>query len=117
MRRHHHELDASVGASGPHGFAVREWHRSSSDASRPSHPTANVRDDRDPPLMRGETGGVKAVIWVKREAEYFYVKGWTEFRDLPDRQGDGVTSMGGCAGKPACTARYATLRTQNGRRL
>jgi hypothetical protein len=35
----------------------------------------NVRDDRDPPLIRGETGGVKALIWVRREAEYFRAEG------------------------------------------
>jgi hypothetical protein len=29
MRGHHHELDASVGASGPHDFAVRAFRRSS----------------------------------------------------------------------------------------
>ena len=33
-----HELDASVGASGPHDFAVRQQHRSSSALPRPPHP-------------------------------------------------------------------------------
>src|ERR1700677_5178062 len=48
-----HRLDASVGASGPHDFAVRKITRSSvappaSIASRPY-----VRDDRETPLVCG----------------------------------------------------------------
>jgi hypothetical protein len=43
-------LNASVGASGPHGFAVCEQHHSSGDASHPSHPALNVRDDAYAPL-------------------------------------------------------------------
>jgi len=56
---HHHQrdaarivanLNASVGASGPHGFAVRGSTRFvlRAVASTASH--RNVRDDRDPPL-------------------------------------------------------------------
>jgi hypothetical protein len=50
------ELDASVGASGPHDFAVRKSARSSvaqlaSIASQP-----NVRDDRETPLCLGRDG-------------------------------------------------------------
>jgi hypothetical protein len=45
------QLDASIGASEPHTFAVREagafvFHAT----SRPSHPVPNVRDDRETPL-------------------------------------------------------------------
>ena len=47
------ELDASVGASGPHDFAVRNLRRSSKAPLRPPHPAPNVRDDRDTPLSRG----------------------------------------------------------------
>jgi hypothetical protein len=55
--KHHRQLDASVGASGPHGFAVRKIARSSvappaSIASRPY-----VRDDRETPLCVGRDGG------------------------------------------------------------
>ena len=51
--KHHRQLDASVGASGPHGFAVRKRALSSlahlaSIASR-----LNVRDDRETPLVDG----------------------------------------------------------------
>ncbi len=71
--KHHRKLDASVGAPGPHDFAVRDKpfagsfdglrypsaealakadrHRSSDDtaASTASHPARS--DDRDPPLL------------------------------------------------------------------
>jgi len=43
------KLDASVGASGPHVFAVRLTHRSSKAHQRPPHP-APRRDDREAPL-------------------------------------------------------------------
>jgi hypothetical protein len=51
------KLDTSVGASGPHDFAVRKITLSSaaplaSIASRP-----NVRDDRETPLCVGRDGG------------------------------------------------------------
>ena len=54
--KHHRQLDASVGASGPHDFAVRRERHSSGalfarlTLPRPSHPAANVRDDRETPL-------------------------------------------------------------------
>src|SRR5258708_32977520 len=71
------QLDASVGASGPHDLAVRKSALSSvappaSTASRP-----HVRDDRETPLVRSGTVGVLEVIWVKCEAEYFCKQDWT----------------------------------------
>jgi hypothetical protein len=45
------KLDASIGAPEPHGFAVRGWHHSSLDASPSIASRANVRDDREPPLL------------------------------------------------------------------
>jgi hypothetical protein len=36
--KHHRQLDASVGASGPHGFAVRKLAPSSTRRLRPPHP-------------------------------------------------------------------------------
>src|SRR6266567_8641058 len=47
------KLDASVGASGPHGFAVRISAARLASLPRPPHPAPNVRDDRDTPLSRG----------------------------------------------------------------
>jgi hypothetical protein len=56
------KLSASVGAPGPHDFAVREKPALvlASLASTASH--RNVRDDRDPPLIRRETRGVLSMI-------------------------------------------------------
>ena len=36
-----------------------------------------VRDDRDPPLVTGETRGIIAVICPTGRADYFHAKGWT----------------------------------------
>ena len=51
------ELDASVGASGPHDFTVRisvarPREKTRDDASRPPHSRPNVRDDGRRPLYR-----------------------------------------------------------------
>jgi hypothetical protein len=45
------ELDASVGASGPHAFAVRISTARLATPLRPPHPASYVRDDRDTPLL------------------------------------------------------------------
>jgi len=47
------KLDASVGASGPHGFAVRLKRRSSYDTKASTASRTNVRDDREAPLLEG----------------------------------------------------------------
>jgi len=65
------KLDASVGASGPHDFAVREKRHSSLVPPRPSHPLPYVRDDRETPLCVGRDANDIEVIWVKRECKYF----------------------------------------------
>jgi hypothetical protein len=51
-----HRLSASVGAPGPHDFAVRPGLfvgaiRSRCNPLRPPHPALHVRDDREPPLL------------------------------------------------------------------
>ncbi len=76
------ELDASVGASGPHDFAVRELHLSSARsliahgfkepalqsrrAQNAAASTASlpyVCDDHDTPLLWGGMGEVLEMIW------------------------------------------------------
>ncbi len=76
------ELDASVEASGPRDFAVRDWVLSSSApvASTASRPA--FRDDREPPLRWSRTARDIEVIWGGCEAEYFCKRGWTGFEDL-----------------------------------
>jgi hypothetical protein len=65
------ELDASVGASGPHGFAVRTPRHSSLDIARVHRIPSRVRDDREPPLWWDETTTDKQVICLGRERKYF----------------------------------------------
>ena len=36
-----------------------------------------VRDDREPPLVTGETRGIRSLICPTARAEYFCAKGWT----------------------------------------
>jgi hypothetical protein len=101
------KLDTSVGASGPHDFAVRGnlhqghstdlvpvrrsfseggWLRSSLKPPRPSHPALNVRDDREAPLL-SSAGRPKqvAVICPTGQAEYFFGAGWTGIRQTTRR--------------------------------
>jgi hypothetical protein len=78
------ELDASVGASGPHDFTVRNEPRSSVVAPTSTASHRNVRDDREPPLIRRETRGFKSVICPTAKAEYFYAKDWTDLKDWTD---------------------------------
>jgi len=75
---------------GPHGFAVREQHLSSArlrsltgpwrpalrslarpTLPRPPHLVPNVRDDRDTPLVRAETGESVEMICPTPKAKYF----------------------------------------------
>jgi hypothetical protein len=73
------KLDASVGASGPHGFAVR-LKRIRQSAIRVHRIPPHVRDDRETPLEKRQDGKGCKVIWVGREREYFCRRGWTRNR-------------------------------------
>ena len=77
QRNYSRQLDASVEASGPHDFAVREKHASSSAPSRPSHPAPNVFDDRETPLVWERDGAHLLLICFGSGAEYFFRRGWT----------------------------------------
>jgi hypothetical protein len=66
---HPARLDASVGASGPHDFAVRHGAARLASPRRPSHPAPNVRDDREAPLLGDGTGGKMLVIWGRDQRE------------------------------------------------
>src|ERR1700739_673464 len=69
------KLDASVGASGPHGFAVRGRVIRLVTPPRPPHPAPNVRDDRDTPLMRGRDGVRFKSVSTGRRSEIFLREG------------------------------------------
>ena len=63
-------LDASIGASERHDFAVRVGTFVTRTA-RVHRIPPRVRDDRDTPLEWDETGKDMHLIWVRREAKYF----------------------------------------------
>ena len=71
------QLDASVGASGPHDFAVRLARHSSRARPRPPHPALYVRDDRETPLCEAGRGELVEMICPTGKAEYFSQKDWT----------------------------------------
>jgi hypothetical protein len=56
------EFSASVGAPGPHDFSVRDLDDRLSPRPRPSHPAANVRDDRERPSCRGRGMAEKVLV-------------------------------------------------------
>ena len=70
------QLDASIEASGPHDFSVRDRCPRQS-AFRVHRISSRVRDDRDTPLMWNETAMDRPVIWVKTEWKYFLLWGST----------------------------------------
>src|ERR1700761_287723 len=77
MRRHHHRLDASVGASGPHGFTVREQTRfvfARCHVHRIPHPTSVTTRT---PLYRAGTAQDIELILAGEEAKYFCKWEWT----------------------------------------
>jgi hypothetical protein len=49
-------VDASVGASGPHGFAVRQIPRTPCEGISVHRSLPRVRGDREPPLLVGQDG-------------------------------------------------------------
>src|SRR3978361_472667 len=69
-RRKLRQLDASVGASGPHDFAVRVSTFRQACHQRPPHPAPRPGRSRNAPLWDGTALDIE-LIWVKREAEYF----------------------------------------------
>jgi hypothetical protein len=79
------ELDSSVGASGPHDFAVHLKRRSSYSTISVHRIPPRVRDDRASAPLWDETVSDILLIWVCGEAKFFYRWGWTGFSDLPVR--------------------------------
>ena len=67
-----HELDPSVGESGPRVFAVRLRLTRRVKPTRPSHPAANVRDDREAPLYRARDARKVATDLPDGASEKFF---------------------------------------------
>jgi hypothetical protein len=79
LRSNHHRVDASIGASGPHDFAVRALRCSSYQLNRVHRiprPTS-VTIAKRPSVQERGTARLMDLIWAKREAIYFCAKGWT----------------------------------------
>ena len=68
------QLDASVGASGPHDFSVRLARRSSCVAKASIASRTNVRDDAYAPLV-GRDGGINNAASSKSRSEIFFEMG------------------------------------------
>jgi hypothetical protein len=65
-----HQLDTSVGVSGPHDFTVRFRAVHHRHYQRPPHPAPRFVTLRNAPLWDGTAGNIE-VIWVFGKAEYF----------------------------------------------
>src|SRR6185312_11115081 len=70
------KLDPSVGGTGPYGLTVREDAfvgalPRAETSSRPPHPTSNVRDDRDTPLLWRRDGRRQSCISEKWKRNIF----------------------------------------------
>jgi len=89
------QLDASVGASGPHDFTVRVSAVRQRTPPRPLHPAPNVRDDRDTPLLWGRDGGIMKLFLPNGETKYFSRKDWTA---KPQTSPSGKSAGHGCGG-------------------
>ena len=70
------KLDASVGASGPHDFAVR-FSAIRQERIRVHRIPPRVRDDREPPLCGTGRAELVEMICPTGKAEYFCKGGWT----------------------------------------
>ena len=84
-----HELSASVGAPGPHDFAVREAARTSAHSPRPPHPASNVRDDRETPLVR-RRDRIAIFLFLPGCQEKF---GYSEIGRSVRRENGGATAL------------------------
>ena len=70
------ELDASVGASGPHDFAVRIGAARLATQTRPPRPAPTSVTLANAPLSERDRRN-KPMIWVSRKQQYFFNHGWT----------------------------------------
>ena len=107
--RHPREVDASVGASGPHGFAVRKTGAFvlaplASTASRPTFVTmANA------PPGEAEWRGLVEMICPTGKAEYFSREGWTWSANHPEWFAGVSAKPGFAATKPPGAATGRSL--------
>jgi hypothetical protein len=77
MRKHRRQFDTSIGASGPHDFAVRLTRHSSKAHPRPPHPASRFVTIAKRLYCRGGTGELVKMICPTRKAQYFSQTDWT----------------------------------------
>jgi len=82
MRKHRRQLDSSVGASGPHDFAVRVSAIRQGRYRRPLHPASRFVTIASRPSSRGGTAGDIQVICVSEKPKYFCKRGLTKRRGV-----------------------------------
>src|SRR5665213_444139 len=76
MRKHHRQLDTSVGASGPHDFAVRIGVARLATQTRPSQPAPTSVTWPTPPLA-GQDRRITPVICAEKNENIFLTPYWT----------------------------------------
>jgi hypothetical protein len=74
-----HDLSASVGAPGPHDFAVRVSAARLASLTRPPHPASTSVTIAIRPSCEGGTVRTLRLIWVSEKAKYFLRRDWTGF--------------------------------------
>jgi hypothetical protein len=70
------KLDASVGASGPHDFAVRKVRARQSRHSRPSHPDPTFVTIAKRPFVLGRDGRDINLIWVRWKVKFLIFRNY-----------------------------------------
>jgi hypothetical protein len=81
------KLDASVGAPGPHDFAVRSSMLRLRTPIRPSHPAPTFVTIAKRPSYRDRTRESVELICPTAQAKYFCEKDWTrKLQNCPDGQ-------------------------------
>src|SRR3984957_9082448 len=73
------QLDASIGASGPHDFAVRASAARLASLPRPLHPAPTFVTMANAPLIEVGRGELVKMICPTAKAKYFRKEGWTGF--------------------------------------
>ena len=112
-RNRFRQLSASVGAPGPHDFAVRISAARLASPLRPPHPASNVRDDRDTPLLWRRDSRNTTTDFGFGKSEIFFTRGLDRFfprgSDLPV----GQSHCGHAAHALATSSLRGTTRRSN----
>ena len=100
------ELDASIGAPGPHDFAVRVT-RVRQSRIRVHRIPPHVRDDREPPLLSGETARIEITDLPEGLSGIFFARAGQDLADLPVGHGWYVARMSDAISGVLCRSRIS----------